>query len=718
MATFESIASLNGSGIGDGPGAGVYIDGDGNIYGTAFSGGVSLGNGTSGGTVYKIAYDSQTQTYGAPQAIVAFAGGADGRQPNGTLIGDGQGNILGTTQNGGTDNLGTVFKLTYNSGTNTYDKEILATFSSGQTATSPGGGPTGNLYQDGAGNLYGTTVTAGPNNAGTVYKLAYDSGSGTYSGPTLVTTFDGSTSGNPGVSGSRLNDDLVADAAGNLYGTTQRGGVNGGEFDGGTVFKIAYDSVNGTYAATPQVLTSFGNGTGDPQGATGRLAVDAAGNIYGTTQVGGAADAGTVFKIAYNSTTLTYSPRVTIAEFTGGADGSNPAGGLIVDAAGNLYGTTQYSGGGDGTVFKISYDPSNGGTYGPIETLHSFNGTDGSVPAYATLVADSQGRLYGTTIAGGNGSNNGTVYRISDVGYSTVCYCRGTAILTEAGERPVEDLRIGDTVVTVAGRHRPIKWIGTRGYIGRFANANPGILPVCFRAGSLEDGIPARDLWVSPKHAMFLDGVLIPAECLVNGVTITKARRVESLTYFHVELDSHDVLIAEGAAAESFVDDNGRGIFHNAHAFHALYPDEARTEAVYCAPRVESGYVLEAVRRRLDERAGLSVPAGPIFGALRGHLDLCDGLTVHGWAQDLLYPDAPVCLDVLVDGVVVALAYAETYRPDLAAAGIGDGCHAFVARLPAPLAPDRAHTVSLRRSADLAALGRPLQVAAALPAAA
>ena len=293
-----------------------------------------------------------------------------------------------------------------------------------------------------------------------------------------------------------------------------------------------------------------------------------------------------------------------------------------------------------------------------------------------------------------------------------VCYLAGTLIRTAEGEVAVEDLAIGDLVVTASGAERPIKWIGTRHYSGRFANANPAVLPVRFAAGSLAEGVPARDLWVSPKHAMFLDGVLIPAECLVNGVTITKTERIEEVTYYHVELDSHDVLIAEGAESESFVDDNGRGIFHNAHAFHALYPDEARTDAVYCAPRVESGYALEAVRRRLAERAEIAVPAARVFGELRGHIDDCHidavgRVTVAGWAQDLAHPDGPVCLDIVVDGVVAALTFAEGFRADLEQAGIGNGCHAFRLTLPALVADGAPHTVEVRRASDGSSLVGP-----------
>ncbi len=102
---------------------------------------------------------------------------------------------------------------------------------------------------------------------------------------------------------------------------------------------------------------------------------------------------------------------------------------------------------------------------------------------------------------------------------------------------------------------------------------------------------------------MFLDGVLIPARCLVNGSTITVKRKLERVDYFHVELDSHDVLLAEGAPSESFLDDNSRGMFHNASEFAVLCPD-ATAPGRFCAPKVTDGYELEAIRRRLAGVAG------------------------------------------------------------------------------------------------------------------
>src|SRR6202035_3999378 len=148
------------------------------------------------------------------------------------------------------------------------------------------------------------------------------------------------------------------------------------------------------------------------------------------------------------------------------------------------------------------------------------------------------------------------------------------------------------------------------------------VMPVCFKKGSLGDGVPKRDLWVSPEHAMYLDDGLVPAGLLVNGTLIVKAERVDAVHYFHLELDAHDVIVAEGASSETFVDDDSRGMFHNAAEFYGLYPEAAlRAPARYCSPRIEDGTELEGLRRRLAGPAwvvpthGTAAPAP----ALRRH---------------------------------------------------------------------------------------------------
>ena len=182
------------------------------------------------------------------------------------------------------------------------------------------------------------------------------------------------------------------------------------------------------------------------------------------------------------------------------------------------------------------------------------------------------------------------------------CYLRGTMIATPQGERPIESLAIGDLVLTADGEARPIRWIGYRAYKTRFAHCNPDVIPVRIAAGAIADGVPSRDLFVSPLHAMSLDGVLVQAVNLVNGVTIATAMPAEQIEYFHIELAGHAVLLANGAPSESFVDDDSRMMFHNALDYAAMYPNAPHCPAVYCAPRVEDGPQLEAIRRRIAAR--------------------------------------------------------------------------------------------------------------------
>ena len=193
----------------------------------------------------------------------------------------------------------------------------------------------------------------------------------------------------------------------------------------------------------------------------------------------------------------------------------------------------------------------------------------------------------------------------ANIGFTPACYCAGTLIRTERGERAVERLSVGDLVVTQSGALEPIRWIGMRSYGGRFLAGHDHLLPVRFCAGSLGDGVPARDLLVSPQHAMLLDGVLIAAGLLVNGVTIVRERFAKRVDYYHIELSVHDVIWAEGAASETYIDDDNREMFHNARTFAALYPDAARATACYCAPRVTDGFAVEDVRQRLAARADL-----------------------------------------------------------------------------------------------------------------
>jgi hypothetical protein len=165
------------------------------------------------------------------------------------------------------------------------------------------------------------------------------------------------------------------------------------------------------------------------------------------------------------------------------------------------------------------------------------------------------------------------------------CYLRGTRIRTLGGERRIEELEICDPVVTLSGESQPIKWIGRRRF-EKSSNLWPkDFEPIRISRSALDDGIPHRDLYVSPLHAIYIDGVLIPAKHLLNGRSITQSvpKGADIVEYLHIELSSHDVIFAEGAAAETFVG-QGREYFDNFAEFYRRYPQDAELEHAPYAP--------------------------------------------------------------------------------------------------------------------------------------
>jgi microcystin-dependent protein len=159
------------------------------------------------------------------------------------------------------------------------------------------------------------------------------------------------------------------------------------------------------------------------------------------------------------------------------------------------------------------------------------------------------------------------------------------------------------------------------------------------------------------------------------------------------------------ALSETFLDDDSRGMFHNAHEYDGLYPDDVRQAARYCAPRRDDGYEVEAVRRRLAQRAGLAeADDGPRISELRGTIDHVGKTGIAGWAQHTDHPEAPVCLDIYADSILIGRTLANRYREDLEHAGFGSGCHGFEFIPPAGLA-FAARSIEVRRSLDGTRLG-------------
>jgi hypothetical protein len=185
------------------------------------------------------------------------------------------------------------------------------------------------------------------------------------------------------------------------------------------------------------------------------------------------------------------------------------------------------------------------------------------------------------------------------------CFLEGTRLMTDRGEVAVEHLAVGDRVRTpVSGGSAPVGWIGHRRVNCRRHPKPRDVWPVRITAGAFGANQPRRDLWLSPDHAVFFGGVLIPIRYLINGATIVQEQR-DAVTYWHVELARHDVLLAEGLPAESYLDTGNRGAFVNGAPAMQMHPDFALHvwAAKSCAPLVLAGPRLVAAKRRLLKRA-------------------------------------------------------------------------------------------------------------------
>jgi uncharacterized repeat protein (TIGR03803 family) len=341
------------------PNSRLAMDNDGNFYGTTFAGGDD-----DDGTVFRVT------PHGRESILHSFTGGSDGGFPTGDLIVGFDGNLYGTTEGGGDSGFGTVFQLTL-----TGEETVLYSFTGG----SDGGNPLGGVIMDGDGNLYGTTKNGGAGLLGTVFKLT----------PGKEKVLHSFTTGGDG---ANPHGGLIMDGDGNLYGTT----TDGGALNQGTAFKL---KPNGKET----ILHSFDGGN-DGAFPISALVMDGDGNLYGTTPSGGVSLAGTAFKLKPNGKIK------VLHSFTGGDDGSTPAGSLIMDVTGDLYGATAAGGAGGasvGTVFRLS-------PRGKETVLHSFDAdidiNDGRAPASA-LTMDFAGDLYGVTSQGGS-RNVGTVFRV------------------------------------------------------------------------------------------------------------------------------------------------------------------------------------------------------------------------------------------------------------------------------------------------------------------
>jgi uncharacterized repeat protein (TIGR03803 family) len=394
QATETVLNSFDGS-DGDVPYAGLVFDASGNLYGTTGNGGGTSCDGLGCGVVFELT----PQNGGWTETILHNFNDSstDGNVPRGPLVFDAAGNLYGTTRGGGTDNCGTVFALSPNPDGDWTEKIIHSFSNSGPDGCAPYGG----VILDAAGNLYGTTSGGGTYGWGTAFEFSKQAGGGWKE--KLLHTFGGSTDGWAPLAG------LVFDATGNLYGTTEFGGaqlVN----DGGTVFQLL-PQPNGSWRE--RLIANFTIEGSSPQEPAGSLVFDAAGNLYGTSVLGGHDDNGTAFELSPKGGgdswkfTLLFSFGVT------SGFGSQPDANVILDASGNIYGTTSIDGpenGSQGTVFELSLNAENKWT-ATVLYAFSIDSPNGQNPNCG-LIFDSAGNLYGTTAYGGT-YGAGTVFEVT-----------------------------------------------------------------------------------------------------------------------------------------------------------------------------------------------------------------------------------------------------------------------------------------------------------------
>jgi uncharacterized repeat protein (TIGR03803 family) len=427
----------------NGPLSGLIFDAAGHLYGSTAYGG-SYGDGT----VYVLAQEAGNWT---AQTLHSFRGGTFGKPPQsgaypyGNLTFDAAGNLYGVTLVGGgsqacgfddLEGCGTVFQLARNPGGASVQTVLHHFESNGMD----GQYPNGSLILDASGNVYGTTGQGGNGlcveytggavlGCGTVFELSPAQDGGWTE--KIIYNFQGGVLGMPSADGAAPMAGLIRDSAGNLFGTTYSGGVYGV----GTVFELS-PAPGGSWEE--KILYSFDNNTADGYKPLAGLVFDGAGNLYGTTNEGGAGlctndfgtggsvlGCGTVFEMSPQGSGV-WAEKILYSFQYNSTDGRYPSGALIFDAKGNLYGTTVLGGTGlcedddgdilgCGTVFAL-YPKGSGGWTEVVLHEFQYSSTDGQGPN-GNLVFDASGNLYGTTQSGGDNGGKivggGTVFKIT-----------------------------------------------------------------------------------------------------------------------------------------------------------------------------------------------------------------------------------------------------------------------------------------------------------------
>jgi Hint domain len=648
-----TLATFAGPGASDAE-AGLVMDAKGDLFGTT-----AYGGAYDAGEVYEIV-NTATGYSSVPQVLLSFDG-THARLSQFPLYIDANRDLFGTTalgtSTGTLGDQGTVFEIA-NTPTGYSSNPTYIYFDNAN-----GSDPYGGLIADAAGDLFGVTdpdsISAGYA-PGSVYEIQ-NTATGLASTPDTQLAMGGNVGSDP-------IGPLIDDPAGDLVGSATSGGANGD----GTLFELpasfveAPSSPNGllhmtlqqgqsisldTLALNPAVTTSgilqsvtlAGGGTATVQGTvtvntleisdgsvslegglllTDPVTVDADGDIsgYGTV-TGTTTNNGTVIAVG------------GLLDMTGSITG---AGTLAIENGATLelgsgvdpqqivqFDTSAVTGSAElllddpigfaGTIGRVVAGDSIALT--PADAILSTASLDASghiLTLSGSLVGGSTGTIgtvtFAETLASDDVSVGNNAVTLTETPAEVACFLPGTLIATDHGEVPVERLAVGDRLRMLHGSLRSIMWIGTGAALATRGRRNAAT-PIIVQKGAIADNVPHHDLRVTKGHALFLDGVLIPVEFLVNHRSIRWDDRAQEVRVFHIELDAHDVLLANGAPAESYRDDGNRWLFQNANTGWELPPHEP------CAPVLTGGPIVDAVWRRLLDRAsprpGLALTEDP-----------------------------------------------------------------------------------------------------------
>ena len=429
------------------------------------------------------------------------------------------------------------------------------------TVTDGGRSYGGVINVDSGGVLDVTASTFAGNHAGTVGGAIHNVGTTTIAN----STFSGNSASAEGGAISTQGSMTIVNST--IAGNTVGGTANG---------------VGGGIAATgnPNPNLTVINST-----ITGNAAVSGIGP--------GDAEGGGIYHSSFGGTVTLINTIVSGNTSTNGANLGGPN--AITDGGGNVIDADPAD------IFGSNVLADNGG---PVQTIALINSLTNPAldvgVAQSGLTAGANGQPYTDIASTGNDGSDFT-----DAGAYELCFAAGTRIATPDDARAVETLEIGDTVLTAEGRAVPVKWIGRQTVFPMFGPAEQ-LTPVRIAAGSLGDGLPHTDLTVTADHGMLVDGVICHAGALVNGEGITRvplAELGETYTVYHIETEAHEIILANGAPAETFIDNVSRQVFDNYAEFEALYGDVPEMEELTYPRAMSARQVPERIWAKLAGKA-------------------------------------------------------------------------------------------------------------------